>query len=40
MMGQGRIIYRTSEDNFSERALFDAAVPCLREFAPRREFAF
>jgi protein-L-isoaspartate(D-aspartate) O-methyltransferase len=40
MMGQGRIIYRTSEDNFSERVLFDAAVPCLREFAPRREFAF
>ncbi len=40
MMGQGRIIYRTSEDHFSERVLFDAAVPCLREFAPRREFAF
>lgn len=39
-MGQARIIYRTSEDGYSERTLFDAAVPCLPEFSPRREFAF
>lgn len=39
-MGQARIIYRTAEDGYAERPLFDAAVPCLPEFAPRREFVF
>jgi protein-L-isoaspartate(D-aspartate) O-methyltransferase len=39
-VGQARLIERTSADVFSDRPLFDAAVPCLPEFAPRREFIF
>lgn len=39
-VGQARLIERTSADVLSDRPLFDAAIPCLPEFAPRREFIF
>lgn len=39
-MGQAHVITRTAAEAYADRVLFDAAVPCLPEFAPRREFVF
>ncbi len=39
-IGKAVLIQRSSPEGFSERILFDAAVPFLPGFEPRREFVF